>query len=197
MRILAVADVEDDELLERLGHYGTQHRYDLVISCGDLDMSYLDCVATLANAPLLYVRGNHDVGYEDDPHLGGTDLNGRVERIAGLRIAGLEGSLDYRRGIVGYSQAEMRHKAVGLGLRAYLTGGIDILVTHTPPRGHGDLPDGPHEGFDAFNGLLDWLHPKVMLHGHVHLNYAMLERERMHPSGTRLINAFSWHEFEL
>jgi Icc-related predicted phosphoesterase len=197
MRILAVADVEDDELLERLGHYDAQHRYDLVISCGDLDMSYLDCVATLANAPLLYVRGNHDVGYEDDPHLGGTDLDGRVERIAGLRVAGLEGSLDYRRGIVGYSQAEMRHKAVGLGLRAYLTGGIDILVTHTPPRGHGDLPDGPHEGFDAFNGLLDWLHPKVMLHGHVHLNYAMLERERMHPSGTRLVNAFAWHEFEL
>jgi Icc-related predicted phosphoesterase len=196
MRILAVADVEDRLLLERLTRRDSVP-YDLVISCGDLSMSYLDCVATLANAPLLYVRGNHDVRYESDPHLGGTDLNGRIERINGLRVAGLEGSLDYRDGIVGYSQAEMRHKAVGLGLRAYLTGGIDILVTHAPPRGHGDLPDGPHRGFDAFNGLLDWLHPKVMLHGHVHLDYGMIERERVHPSGTRLINAFGWHEFEL
>ena len=197
MRILAVSDVEDDELLERLGQRESHRRYDLVISCGDLGMSYLDCVATLANAPLLYVRGNHDVDYQDDPHLGGTDLDGRVERIGGLRIAGLEGSLDYRRGIVGYSQGEMRHKAVGLGLRAYLTGGVDILVTHTPPRGHGDLPDYPHQGFDAFNGLLDWLHPQVLVHGHVHTDYGMVERERMHPSGTRLVNACGWHEIEL
>lgn len=197
MRILAVADVEDDVLLARLSQRDEGRRYDLVISCGDLGMSYLDCVATLANAPLLYVRGNHDVGYEDDPRRGGTDLDGRVERACGLRIAGLEGSLDYRRGIVGYSQAEMRHKTVGLGLHAALTGGIDVLVTHAPPRGHGDLPDPPHQGFDAFNGLLDWLHPKVMLHGHVHLDYGMIERVRTHPSGTRLVNAYGWQEIEL
>ena len=197
MRILAVSDVESDELIARLEQRDARRRYDLVVSCGDLGMSYLDVVATLANAPLLYVRGNHDVGYEKDPHLGGTDLDGRVERVGGLRVAGLEGSLDYRRGIVGYSQAEMRHKAVGLGLRAALTGGIDILVTHAPPRGHGDLADGPHQGFDAFNGLLDWLHPKVMLHGHVHLDYAMIERERTHPSGTRLVNACGWYEVEV
>ena len=196
MRILAVADVEDDLLLARLGRPERQC-YDLVISCGDLSMSYLVCVATLANAPLFYVRGNHDVGYEDDPRLGGIDLDGRVERIGDLRIAGLEGSLDYREGIVGYSQAQMRHKAVGLGLRAYLTGGIDVLVTHTPPRGYGDLNDPPHQGFDAFNGLLDWLHPQLMLHGHVHLDYGMLERERVPPSGTRLGNAFGWQEIEL
>lgn len=196
MRILAVADVEDDLLLARLER-PEKPRYDVVISCGDLSVSYLDCVATLANAPLFYVRGNHDVGYEDDPRLGGIDLDGRVERIGDLRIAGLEGSLDYREGIVGYSQAQMRHKAVGLGLRAYLTGGIDVLVTHTPPRGYGDLNDPPHQGFDAFNGLLDWLHPQLMLHGHVHLEYGMLERERVHPSGTRLVNAFGWQELEL
>lgn len=196
MRILAVADVEDDLLLARLGRPERQC-YDLVISCGDLSMSYLDCVATLANAPLFYVRGNHDVGYETDARLGGTNLDGRVERVGGLRIAGLEGSLDYREGIVGYSQAQMRHKAATLGLRAYLTGGIDLLVTHAPARGHGDLPDPPHQGFDAFNGLLDWLHPQLMLHGHVHLDYGMLERERVHPSGTRLVNAFGWQEIEL
>ena len=93
MRILAVADVEDDLLLARLsgGHAG---RFDLVVSCGDLGPSYLDCVATLANAPLLYVRGNHDVGYEDSFAMGGTNLDGRIEEVGGLRFAGLEGSLD-------------------------------------------------------------------------------------------------------
>jgi hypothetical protein len=36
-----------------------------------------------------------------------------------------------------------------------------------------------------------------MLHGHVHLNYGVIERERTHPSGTRLVNAYGWHEVEL
>ena len=196
MRILTIADVEDDLLLARLSR-ADRPRIDLVVSCGDLGASYLDCVATLANAPLFYVRGNHDASLEGDPRLGGVDLDGRVETFGGLRFAGLEGSLEYREGIVGCSQAEMRRRVLALGLRAYLTGGIDVLVTHAPARGYGDLPDLPHQGFDAFNGLLDWLHPKVMLHGHVHLDYGMIERVRMHPSGTRLINAFGWYEFEL
>ncbi len=196
MRILAIADVEDDLLIARLEHT-ERGRYDLVVSCGDLSAGYLDCVATLANAPLAYVRGNHDVRYEDDPHLGGTNLDGRIEEFGGLRFAGLEGSLDYREGIVGYNQAQMRRRVVALGLRAALTGGIDVLVTHAPARGHGDLPDPPHQGFDAFNGLLDWVHPRLMLHGHVHLNYGVIERERTHPSGTRLVNAYGWHEIEL
>lgn len=196
MRILAVADVEDDLLLSRLARPESA-RYDLVISCGDLGPSYLDAVATLANAPLAYVRGNHDTGYEDDWHMGGVNLDGRIERFGDLRVAGLEGSLDYRDGIVGYSQAEMSRKVVALGLRAALTGGIDVLVTHAPVRGYGDLPDGPHEGFEAFNGLLSWVHPRLMLHGHVHLNYGIIDRERTHPSDTRLINAYGWQEIEL
>ena len=134
MRILAIADVEDDLLLSRLSQPGDL-RYDLVISCGDLGLSYLDAVATLANAPLAYVRGNHDKGYEDSWEMGGINLDGRIERFGDVRVAGLEGSLDYREGIVGYSQSEMSRKVVVLGLRAALTGGVDVLVTHAPARG--------------------------------------------------------------
>ena len=95
MRVLAIADVEDDLLLARLSHADPAHRYDLVISCGDLRPSYLDSVATLANAPLAYVRGNHDTSYEDSFAMGGINLDRRIERIGGLRFAGLEGSLNY------------------------------------------------------------------------------------------------------
>jgi hypothetical protein len=31
----------------------------------------------------------------------------------------------------------------------------------------------------------------------VHLNYGVIERERTHPSGARLVNAYGWHEVEL
>ena len=196
MRILAVSDIEDDVLVSQLSGK-TLGRFDLVVSCGDLGPAYLDFVATMANAPLAYVRGNHDVGYEDSFAMGGINLDGVIEKIGGLRFAGLEGSLDYREGIVGYSQGEMSRKAAKLGLRAALTGGIDVLVTHAPARGYGDLPDGPHQGFDAFNGLLSWVHPRLMLHGHVHLGYGMIERERAHPSGTKLVNACGWKVLEL
>ena len=196
MRILAVADIEDDVLMAQLSSR-SMGRFDLVVSCGDLGPTYLDFVATMANAPLLYVRGNHDVGHEDSFAMGGTNLDGRVVEACGLRFAGLEGSLDYRRGIVGYSQSEMRSKVVKLGLRAALTGGIDVLVTHAPARGYGDLPDEPHQGFDAFNGLLNWVHPRLMLHGHVHTDYGLIQRERTHPSGARLLNVCGWQEIEL
>lgn len=192
MRILAVADVEDDTLVARLVG-GGRPRYDAVVSCGDLSRSYLDFVATMANAPLLYVRGNHDANVE----VGGTDLNGRIVRMCGLSFAGLEGSLRYREGIVGYTQAEMLRRVLLLEATSRLRGRVDVLVTHAPPRGFGDLDDLAHRGFDAFNGLLMRERPRLLLHGHVHLNYGMVERERCHPSGTRLVNAFGWREIEL
>jgi Icc-related predicted phosphoesterase len=144
----------------------------------------------MANAPLFFVRGNHDsdaCGYD---RMGGTPLDLRIVRAGGLRIAGLDGSLDYREGIVGYSEGEMCRRCAVLVAKAALAGGIDVLVTHTPPRGHGDLDDLPHRGFGCYNWLLETLRPKLMLCGHVHLNYARIERERVHPSGTRIVNAF-------
>lgn len=172
-------------------------RPDVVISCGDLRPDYLDFIATLANAPLLYVRGNHDTderGYDD---MGGIPLDGRVERVGGLRIAGLGGSLDYREGIVGYSEGEMRARSLRLALLAKLAGGIDVLVTHAPPRGFGDLDDMPHRGFECFNRLLSLLHPRILLHGHVHMEYGMVSREVAHPSGTRIVNASQSWEGEI
>ena len=34
---------------------------DAIISCGDLPASYLTFLVTMANRPLFYVHGNHDV----------------------------------------------------------------------------------------------------------------------------------------
>ena len=40
---------------------------DLIISCGDLDPSYLEFLESMTNVPLLYVHGNHDHVYEKTP----------------------------------------------------------------------------------------------------------------------------------
>ncbi|RVU97445.1 hypothetical protein EII22_07410 [Coriobacteriales bacterium OH1046] len=196
MRILAIADKEDAVLCSRIAN-GAQRSPDLIVSCGDLRPGYLDFVATAANAPLLYVRGNHDTDERGYASMGGTALGGCIVTVKGIRIAGLDGSLDYRMGIVGFSEAQMRRKALMLAMHARLTGGLDVLVTHAPPLGYGDLDDRAHRGFACFNWLLDTLRPKILLHGHTHLDYGLVARELAHPSGTRIVNACGHWEGEL
>ena len=69
-------------------------------------------------------------------------------------------------------------------------GGLDILVTHAPMHGYGDLTDLPHRGFTAFSALLDRYHPQLMLHGHIHLSYgASIPREHQY-GATRIVNCY-------
>ncbi len=66
--------------------------------------------------------------------------------------------------------------------------GFDILLTHAPCRGYGDMEDLPHMGFECFNDLLNKYSPQLHCYGHVHREYGLIERTIRHPSGTLLIN---------
>src|SRR5689334_13734228 len=108
MKILAVADVEDRALAD---HFDPERwrGVSLICSLGDLKPEYLDYLVSRLNVPLLYVRGNHDTGYAESPPAGCEDVNGRVVKVDGLRIAGLEGSRWYGGSGVEYSE---RHTAL-------------------------------------------------------------------------------------
>jgi hypothetical protein len=196
VRILAVSDEVDDSLgpdtLREL-------RPRLIVSCGDLPFEYLEYLVTLANVPLVYVPGNHDpdlrlrsrgpvltgtvpvqstAGVPDEPGPGGgTSVDGRVVQVAGLRVAGLGGSIRYTDGPNQYTQSQMRRRALRLELRGRLRRPVagdplrrvDLLLTHAPPLGVGDVPDDPaHVGFSAFHRLVRTLAPRMLLHGHIH-----------------------------
>lgn len=66
--------------------------------------------------------------------------------------------------------------------------GFDILLTHAPCRGYGDMEDLPHRGFECFNELLNKYSPQLHCYGHVHREYGIIDRYMQHPSGTQLIN---------
>ena len=87
-----------------------------------------------------------------------------------------------------YSEPQMKRRIMKLSANLMLTGGFDILVTHAPAGGWGDMEDLPHQGFKCFNGLLEKYRPAYMLHGHVHQAYGHFKREMTHSSGTRIIN---------
>ena len=190
MKILAVAD-EPSKSLWDYYHPGTFDEIDLIISCGDLSASYLEFLVTMSRCPLLYVRGNHDSRYEKHPPEGCICIEDSIYNYKGLRILGLGGSMRYKPGPFMYTEEEMARRISHLGPKIRFTGGFDILVTHAPARGFGDLNDLPHLGFACFNELLEKQRPMYMLHGHVHQTYsAHFKRAIELPSGTKSINCF-------
>lgn len=188
MRILAIADVEEGWLYDRWDASRVAG-VDLIVSCGDLPAVYLEHIVTLANVPLAYVQGNHDTDYDRHAPEGCVSIDGRVCDFHGLRIMGLGGSIKYNDQVHGFTESEMRRRAARMALLAQATGGVDIVVTHAPARGYGDLDDLPHRGFEAFDRLLERTRPLYMLHGHVHMQYGRIARSLEHPCGTTIVNA--------
>ena len=208
MKILAVSDREfasiyNSRAAERFGHN------DLVLSCGDLPIYYLEYMISTLNLPLYYVHGNHWVdgraesqAAQNEPW-GGSDLHRKVlhDRNLDLLIAGIEGSLPYSRGPRQYSQLRMWLFVLGLVPRLLynrLAYGryLDIFVSHAPPAGIHDDDDPARRGIHAFRWLLRVFKPRLHLHGHVHIYMPMQPREsRFH--ATRVVNAYGYYEIEL
>ncbi|MGH2775938.1 MAG: metallophosphoesterase family protein [Actinomycetota bacterium] len=215
-RILAVSDEVEDSL------YGADLKamgLDLIVSCGDLPFDYLEGLVTLANVPLMYVPGNHDPDLRHRPQEvspedilkpisfgrnegdtpgpeGCLNIDGRVTDAAGMRIAGLGGSMRYTQGPNQYTQSEMTRRAIALEARARLGSlmtrrskparHLEVLLTHSPPLGVGDDDDPCHEGFAAFHRLVERLSPSVLLHGHIHPYGRQVEELQI--DETRIIN---------
>ena len=198
MKILVVADVESKALWD---YYDPERLegVELIISCGDVKASYLEFLVTMTNCPLLYVKGNHDGRYEKNPPEGCICIEDRIYNYRGLRILGLGGSFRYRPDSVNmFTEKEMASRIKKRRLELFLKKGFDILVTHAPAEGYGDLEDLPHRGFTCFNSLMEKYHPKYMIHGHVHMNYGMnIARTMEHPSGTMIVNAYERYFLEI
>lgn len=204
MKILLLADREERALWDDWSESMRERLSDveLILSAGDLDPDYLEFLVTMLNRPLVYVRGNHDGRYDETPPQGCIDADRRIVEVQGLRILGLGGSMRYNFSASDmYTEAEMRLRILSLSgtmLSDKIKGksGFDILLTHAPCRGYGDMDDLPHRGFDCFNGLLMRNKPRLHCFGHVHQEYGQFKRVIDHPSGTTLVNACGYYIFD-
>ena len=196
MRILAVADEECKSLWD---YYKPEKLagVDMIVCCGDLSAHYVSFLATMAPLPVIYVHGNHDESYDQNPPGGAICIDDDVFVYKDVRFVGLGGSCRYRAGAWQYTEAEMRARIRRLRGRIDRMGGVDVVVTHAPMHGYGDFSDLPHRGFTVFHELLDAYKPQLMLHGHIHLNYgANIPREHQYGS-TRIINAYERFEVDV
>lgn len=196
MKILFVSDEECPALWD---YYvpGRLKDYDLIISCGDLKASYLSFLVTMARCPVLYVHGNHDTRYREQPPEGCDCIDGAVVVYNGLRILGLGGCRRYRPGEHQYTEEEMGRRIRKLRFALRRTKGVDLVVTHAPPEALGDGEDLAHRGFRAFRELLENYHPRYFAHGHVHLRYGANVRRLLTHEGTTVLNTCERYVLEL
>ncbi|MFC6092160.1 metallophosphoesterase family protein [Saccharothrix lopnurensis] len=215
-KVLAVAD----EVVERLWTDRVRELgVDLVVAAGDLPFDYLEFLSGALDRPCVFVPGNHDVdlgGYTNVRGLwtraglparwpgpaGGVNADGRVVDVAGLRIAGLGGSIRYRDGPNQWTerqQARRLRRVLRLARWRRLRDGrgVDVLLTHSPPLGCGDEDDPPHRGFACLHEGVRVLRPPLLLHGHVHPHGT--PRPDRELGGTRVVNVVGYRvlDFDL
>ena len=208
MKILAISDHVDERIyspavVDRFGDV------DLVLSCGDLPLYYLEYVVTLLRVPLLYVNGNHtpviETSYsgEEKREPGGCEsVDERVLMVNGLAIGGLEGSLRYTpQGRYQYTEWQMRRKMWRMAPRLWLNRlrhgrYLDVLITHAPPFGIHDADDLCHTGFRAFLSFMNHYRPRYLIHGHIHL-YNPSDTRVTRYGATMVLNAYGFQVLEI
>jgi Icc-related predicted phosphoesterase len=175
MKILAVSD----QVIDRLYSDRVKNNYpdiNMIIGCGDLPYSYLEFLVTVFNLPMYYVPGNHDPEFGPSPDSraeGGTNLDGRVIFTKGLLIAGLGGSILYQ------------------------PGGLDLLITHSPPEGIHDDDDPTHHGLRAINLILRWAQPRYMFHGHTIFYHQNLGSHITTYRRTQVVNIYPFRVMDI
>jgi Icc-related predicted phosphoesterase len=169
---------------------------DLVVGCGDLPYYYLEYVAAMLQADVVYVYGNHDrTQYMSDGRIvsgaeGCIPIDGRSLMINGILIAGLGGSMRYQPNAINqYTEDEMRLRIFSLipqllANRLRYGRYLDILVTHAPPRSIHDGSDLTHLGFKAFLTLMRYARPRYLLHGHKHVYRQDRQQETVYMNTT-------------
>ncbi len=196
MRVLTVSDRVEPVLydqFDRLKFEGIA----LILACGDLPPEYLSFLAGKLDAPLYYVRGNHDLRYEAKAPQGCVNLNSDLVQFGGKNILGLEGSRWYNGGPHQYTESQMRWKIQRLRPRIWWKGGVDIIITHAPPRHIHDAEDRCHRGFKSFRWLIEKYSPTYFIHGHIHANFTDPSQRITVVNHTKVINTYGYHLFDL
>lgn len=195
MKILVLAD-EESKLLYDFYQPGMLDDIDLILSCGDLQASYLSFLVTMSHAPVLYIHGNHD-HYQKDSMNGCICVEDTIYVHRGIRILGLGGSMRYRPDAENqYSEHEMKKRIRRLRWKLLKHGGFDILMTHAPAFQLNDMEDLPHRGFEHFIKLMDKYHPRFFVHGHIHATYGSVFKRLDQYQNTIVVNAYEKYIIE-
>ncbi len=197
MKILSVADYVVKDLLESAGGGPAIDDIELILSCGDLPPEYLSALRHRYDVPLLYVLGNHDLRYGSSPPLGCLHIDRKIVHVATTRIIGFSGSRWYNGNINQYSEEQMAGFVKKLRFALWRGRGVDLVVTHAPPRFIHDAEDRCHRGFRIFRHFIDKYSPRYFIHGHIHTLFASSEERITRVNSTFVVNCYGYHVLQI
>ncbi len=123
------------------------------------------------HAHKLVIAGNHDWCLQRTPGparallegAGVVYLQDSAATLEGLRVWGTPWQPEF------FDWAFNLPRGEALAAKwALVPAGIDVLVTHGPPRGYGDRVGRGHEGCDDLRAALDRIEPALHVFGHIH-----------------------------
>jgi len=139
-----------------------EHPIDLIITLGDLEYLQIVELGQITNIPKIGVYGNHCTpGYMED--LGIFNLHLQTFEFNGISFGGFEGSPRYKHD----PYAKMYTDDEAAILLQQLPN-VDVLISHSPPRGINDEDDPAHIGFQALRTYIEQKQPRYFLHGHTY-----------------------------
>jgi len=197
MKILSVSDTVVKNLLDPVGGSPAIDGVDLILACGDLPPEYLTALKHRYDTPLLYVLGNHDLRYEESPPQGCLHIHRKIVKMGAVRIIGFSGSRWYNGNINQYTEKQMARFIRKMRFSLWRNGGIDLVVSHAPPRFVKDAEDPCHRGFRVFLQFIEKYRPTYFIHGHIHTLFENDSERLTRVQSTSVINSYGYHVLEI
>ncbi len=198
LKFLIVGDTVDPQLYDHFRRDRFPDSIDAILSAGDLPTWYLSYLTSVFNAPLYYVRGNHDEDYDSNPPECAQDIHGQVINFKGLTIVGFEGAMFHQhQTAIQYTERQMKAIWRKMAWRFLLGRKIDIVLTHAPPFGVHDGEDQCHKGFLTYSRIIHKYKPRYFIHGHTHLSHGLKQNRIDIVNNTTVINGYGFHILEI
>lgn len=161
---------------------------DVLVHAGDATMSgryhevyeFASVMARLPHRHKIFVAGNHDLGFQDQPEkfesllkeAGIVYLRDSSITIDGIKFYGSPWQPEF------YNWAFNLPRGPALGaVWSKIPGDVDVLITHGPPHGVLDyVPRGERVGCEELLAAVIEKKPKYHIFGHIHEGYGVIER---------------------
>jgi Icc-related predicted phosphoesterase len=156
---------------------------DILIHAGDITghgdirdvEDFDDWLASLPHSHKLVIAGNHDFCFEKQPEQSrgvlrhATYLQDEAVSLAGLRFFGSPWQPEFFDWAFNLPRGTLLKEKWDK-----IPTNTDVLITHGPPRGHGDrTSDGRHEGCDDLLDAIRRIKPRLHVFGHIHEDYGV------------------------
>jgi len=197
MKILSVADVVVNSLLDKAATDPALLGIDLILGCGDLPPEYLSSLHHKFGVPLFYVLGNHDIRYKNRKIPGCQHIDRKIVTAGALKITGFSGSRWYNGNSNQYTEQQMVHHVNRMRFSLWRNGGVDLVISHAPPRFIHDAEDPCHKGFRVFRRFIDKYRPDYFIHGHIHAQFSDDSERVTRINTTSVINSYGCHILEI